>query len=80
MRKALLILLLFSFSPEKKYTVEQTLPEWQKHLNKLETVKAIIDDSNLPNQQVKFIVKSIDSLQMVIVSQLRSQLDTTKKK
>lgn len=83
MRKTILVLsaiALFSFAAQKELTVKATQDEWQKHFNKLETIRSIADESNLSNQQVKFITKSIDSLELLIIPQLRQQLDTTKKK
>jgi hypothetical protein len=77
---ALFAITLLSFgvvAVKKEFTVKAELPEWQKHINKLETIRAIIDESNLPNQQVKFVVKSIDSLEMLIVPQLQKQLSDT---
>lgn len=85
MKKAIIILAaagLFSFIgvQEKNFVVQAPIAEWQKHINKLEVIRKIADESNLNNQEVKFITKSIDSLQMLLVPQLRQQLDTTKQK
>jgi hypothetical protein len=33
------------------------------HWKNLENVKKLVDESNLPHSQVKFIINSIDSLQ-----------------
>ncbi len=76
------IIAIFSFSnPPKTLTVSGDLPEWNKHLSKLDNVRALVDRSNLPNQEVKFIIQTIDSLGMFIVPQLNKQLaDTSKKK
>lgn len=77
-----LLLSCLSFAPsEKLLKVEASLDTWNKHYIKLETIKKILDESNLPNQQVKYAVKSIDSLEMLIVAQLQKQMaDTSKKK
>lgn len=74
-------LLSFATSEEKNLSVQAPVSEWEKHINKLEVIRQIADNSNMGNQEVKFITKSIDSLEMLIVPQLRKQLsDTTKKK
>jgi len=87
MKKVMILLFVatcFSFTTQerqKSLTVQATTEEWQKHINKLEVIRQIADESNLSNQQVKFITRSIDSLEMLIIPQLRKQLaDTTKKK
>jgi len=86
MKKVMILLFavtLFSFTTQevKTLTVQATTDEWQKHINKLEVIRQIADESNLNNQQVKFITRSIDSLEMLIIPQLRKQLaDTIKKK
>ncbi|MEO6610756.1 MAG: hypothetical protein ABIT05_01445 [Chitinophagaceae bacterium] len=86
MKKVILIasvIVLGSFTGiaiEKSLTVQAPVSEWQKHINKLEVIRKIADESNMGNQEVKFITKTIDSLEMLIVPQLRSQIDTTKKK
>lgn len=76
----LFVITLLSFSIEKELSVKANVNEWQKHINKLEVVRQIADESNLSNQQVKFITKTIDSLELLIVPQLQKQIDTTKKK
>ncbi len=86
MKKALLFvaIALMAFTTtgnEKSLSVQAPTSEWQKHINKLEVIRQIADESNMANQQVKFITRTIDSLEMLIVPQLRTQLaDTTKKK
>lgn len=86
MKQLLLLItatLLFSFatSEEKNLSVQAPVSEWEKHINKLEVIRQIADNSNMGNQEVKFITKSIDSLEMLIVPQLRKQIsDTTTKK
>lgn len=85
MKKTILIVAViaaFSFATAPKpLTVVGDLPEWNKHLNKLGTVRELVDRSNLPNQEVKFIIQTIDSLGAFIVPQLQKQLaDTTKTK
>lgn len=77
---ALLFIALVGFTIEKELTVKADLPTWKKHVNKLETVRNIVDESTLNNQEVKFITRTIDSLELLIIPQLNTQLDTTKKK
>jgi hypothetical protein len=84
MKKLLIIctIALLSFTViEKELTVKAPIEVWDKHFKKLEIIRQIADESNLPNQQVKFITRSIDSLEMLVVPQIRLQLaDTTKQK
>ena len=72
--------LSFGLAEEKSLSVKATATDWQKHINKLEYIRQIADESNLSNQQVKFITKTIDSLEILIIPQLRTQIDTTVKK
>jgi hypothetical protein len=77
MKKLALILicslLFFSFKTELVYTVKLTMPEWKKHITRLEGIRKIVDDSNLPNQEVKFVKSSIDSLEIEVIKQLQEQ-------
>jgi hypothetical protein len=70
---------LLSFAGEKFFTVKFSEAQLNKHWQKLNTVKAIVEESNLPHQQVKFITQSIDSLQMDIAVQVQQQLKDTVK-
>lgn len=66
MKKTLTILAilgLMSFAAEKYIAVKFTEPQLNYHWKNLENVKKLIDESNLPHAQVKFIINSIDSLQ-----------------
>lgn len=66
MKKTLTILAilgLMSFAAEKYISVKFTEPQLNYHWKNLENVKKLIDESNLPHAQVKFIIYSIDSLQ-----------------
>lgn len=66
MKKILTILAtltLMSFAAEKYIAVRFTEPQLNYHWRNLENVKKMVDESNLPHAQVKFIIKSIDSLQ-----------------
>lgn len=66
MKKTLTILAtlaLMSFAAEKYIAVRFTEPQLNYHWRNLENVKKMVDESNLPHAQVKFIIKSIDSLQ-----------------
>ena len=66
MKKTLTILAtlaLMSFAAEKYIAMRFSEPQLNYHWRNLENVKKIVDESNLPHVQVKFIIKSIDSLQ-----------------
>lgn len=73
------LLCLLSFAADKIFTIKFTEAEINKQWSKLNLVKQIAEESNLPHQQVKFITTTIDSLQMVIAPQVNEQLksDTT---
>lgn len=57
------ILGLMSFAAEKFIAVKFSEPQLNYHWKNLENVKKLVDESNLPHAQVKFIINSIDSLQ-----------------
>ncbi len=74
MKKILTILAtlaLMSFAAEKYIAVRFTEPQLNYHWKNLENVKKLVDESNLPHAQVKYILKSIDSLQNDIKSKAR---------
>jgi hypothetical protein len=74
MKKILTILAtlaLMSFAAEKYIAVRFTEPQLNYHWKNLENVKKLVDESNLPHAQVKYILKSIDSLQNDIKSTAR---------
>jgi hypothetical protein len=70
----LLTLTMISFAPEKKLKVELPLNIWSKHLQKLEVVRGVIEETNLPHQQVTFVTRTIDSLEMDLYAQLTPQV------
>lgn len=86
--KKIIILLISIFilgsafiAKEKEFTIKFSETEINKHWQKLETIKKIVQESNLPHQQVLFIERSIDSLQLSIARQVKEQIsDTTTKK
>lgn len=84
MRKTALIIVvvaLMGFGYQKALTVSASEKEWNYHFQNLNTIQQIVDNSDLPHQQVKFIHNSIDSLKQLAFPQLVRQLtDTTKKK
>ena len=84
MKKTILILLvicLVSFTAERTFTIRFTESQINKHWQKLDIIKQLIDKSDLPHQTVSFVIKSTDSLQMDILPQVQAQLaDTLKKK
>jgi hypothetical protein len=78
MKKTLTILSAFalmSFAAERFIAVKFTEPQLNYHWRNLESIKKIVDESNLSHAQVKFILKSIDSLQNDIKKTAR--LDST---
>ena len=61
------------------FTFKFSESEINAHYQNLSTIKAIVDKSNLPHQEVIFIEKSIDSLQGEIVRQIKLQVPPAKK-
>jgi len=78
---AILAVSLMAFGYQKSLTVSATENEWDYHFRNFNTIEKIVDESNLPHQQVKFIHNSLDSFRKLAFTQLFKQLsDTTKKK
>ncbi len=78
MKKTLTILgalALMSFAAERFITLRFSEPQLNYHWKNLENVKKLVDESNLPHAQVKFIINSIDSLQKDIKK--TAKLDST---
>ena len=79
MKKTFIIIALFalmSFAANEKFiNVRFSDQQLNSHWKNLEAIKKIVDESNLPHAQVKFILKSIDSLERDIKKTAR--LDTT---
>lgn len=73
-----LFLLAFTNLPDT-FTFKFSESEINTHYQNLSTIKAIVDKSNLPHQEVIFIEKSIDSLQGEIVRQIKLQVPPAKK-
>ena len=66
MKKTLTILgalALMSFAAERFINLKFSELQLNYHWKNLENVKKLVDESNLPHAQVKFIINSIDSLQ-----------------
>lgn len=83
--KAIIILIsiaLLSFigTNEKTYKVELKMNDWVKYSNGLETVKAYLNQSDLPARTVKELTDSIiNPLKREIVNQVSKQAkDSTK--
>lgn len=72
------VIALLSFAADKFITVKFTESQINYHWNSLNQIKSLIDKSELPHNQVVYIVKSIDSLQHDI--QLSAKIDSTIKK
>lgn len=77
----LLCFLLFSFGAERSFSLKFKEGELNQHFKNLNTIKEIANTSNLPHQQVLFILTSIDSLQQSIRTQVLPQMrDSSSKK
>jgi hypothetical protein len=78
MKKTLTIfaaLALMSFAAERFIAIKFSEPQLNYHWKNLENVKKLVDESNLPHAQVKFIINTIDSLQKDIKK--TAKLDST---
>lgn len=69
---------MMAFAADKFVTVKFTEPQISYHWQNLEAIKQVADQSQLPHQQVKFIVGAIDSLQKDIAKNLK--IDSTVQK
>ena len=82
MKKALIILsviIALSFVPaEKTYVFRMTEEKAQFHWQTLSQMKVVLNQSNLPHQQVVGLIGAIDSLQKDLQAGLR--IDSTKTK
>jgi len=63
---------------EKKYPVYFTDPEWGRKINELEFIKGVLDNSDVPSRDVKFIKDSIltkfqNQIRQQVVPQLPKQ-------
>ena len=72
----LVILALTAFTADKIYTLKFSEEALNKHFNNLSAIKAVVEKSNLPHQEVMFVVGSIDSLQKSILEQVKAQSET----
>ena len=86
MKKTILALvviasLAFGYQYSKPLTVTATEEQWSYHFKNMAQIKDIVNQSNLPHQQVLFVLNSLDSLQNLAYPQLFKQLtDTVKTK
>jgi hypothetical protein len=74
----LLSVLLFGFVAQKTFTIKLTESQMLHHWQNLEMIKQVADQSQLPHNQVKFIISSIDSLQRDF--QVNLKVDSVKTK
>lgn len=77
---AIIFTTLTAFTADKYYNLKFSEEALNKHFQNLNTIKAIVDKSNLPHQEVLFITSSIDSLQKEMTSQVRGQIEPPVKK
>ena len=74
------IALSFSTSETKLLTVRYSVEDWQSKVNMLEYTKNVLKQSNSPANVVLPLTDSLTKFQNEIISQVRVQIDTTKKK
>ena len=77
---SMILLITASFTAEKIFVLKFTESDLNKHFQKLSAVKQIVDNSNMSHQDALFITRTIDSLQLEMISQVKSQLDNAPKK
>ena len=77
---SMILLIMASFTAEKIFVLKFTESDLNKHLQKLSAVKQIVDNSNMSHQDALFITRTIDSLQLEMISQVKAQLDNAPKK
>ena len=58
----------------KSLTVTASEEQWSYHFKNMAQIKEIVNQSNLPHQQVVFVITSLDSLQNLAYPQLLKQL------
>lgn len=76
----LALLGLLAFTAEKKFRIELNERQANRMFNDLVNIQKIVDNSQLPHDQAKYIVSSIDSIKTDIGQQIAKQIDTTGKK
>lgn len=77
---SMILLVTASFTAEKIFVLKFTESDLNKHFQKLSAVKQIVDNSNMSHQDALFITRTIDSLQLEMISQVKAQLDNVPKK
>jgi hypothetical protein len=77
---SMILLVTASFTAEKIFVLKFTESDLNKHFQKLSAVKQIVDNSNMSHQDALFITRTIDSLQLEMISQVKAQLDNAPKK
>ena len=77
---SVIIIMTISFTAEKIFVLKFSENDLNKHFQKLTAIKQIVDNSNMSHQDALFITRSIDSLQLEMISQVRAQLDNIPKK
>lgn len=73
----LLIVMFISFGfieyieAEKKYPVYLTDPQWGRKINEMEYIGRVIENSDIPSREVKFIK---DSILTKFINEIRNQV------
>lgn len=62
---------LLSFVSEKYYTIKFSENQLGFHWKNIEKIKNLIDESNMPHAQAKYIISSLDSLQKDIQKNIK---------
>ena len=62
-----------AFTAEKYFTLRFTEADLNNHFKKLSAIRQLVNNSNLPHQEVVFVLSSIDGLQNDVVQQVKAQ-------
>lgn len=74
-------LILLAFTPEKKYSVNLSVNQWQQDINIIEYTKGVLKGSDAPAKIILPLIDSLTKIQNEFVTQLKVQIaDSTKKK
>lgn len=71
----------FGYQTGKSLTVTASQEQWEYVFKTMNGVKEVVNKSNLPHQEVVYVISTVDSFQNLAYPQLFKQLtDTTKNK
>ena len=69
----------FGYQTGKSLTVSASQEQWEYVFQSMNNVKGVVNKSNLPHQEVVYVVNAVDSFQSLAYPQLFKQLTDTSK-